>query len=286
MKYHLILLSFLLFLACQQKSPSSQNDQSKTTSPILASVNGRVITQVDLETHLARYPANYFSFQGMKENLLNELIERELMLELVSERNIKENIAFQKELELYRENLLIDYLIQSEVTNLGGITEDNIKEFYEEHKEEFIEPARVKISVIQLKEKNKAEELLRKVKTGEDFVKLAQENSINITSQYGGNLGYIEIGGYIPGYNEGAKRIEEAAFALTKSGQLSSIIIAENTFNILRLEEYIKEGIPPLEKIHNQIYNILLQDRQIEALENMLTKLREEAHIETYPERF
>ncbi len=85
---------------------------------------------------------------------------------------------------------------------------------------------RIRCAHILVKDKLKADELLKRIKDGESFSKIAEENSIDGSRRRGGDLGFFTRGVMV-------KEFEKAAFALDK-GQVSEVIKTQFGYHIIK----------------------------------------------------
>src|SRR5437870_7690149 len=156
-----------------------------------------------------------------------------------------------------------DFLSQVEVKD------DDVAEYYALHKEDkFTESEQVRARHILIKAaadagadakaaaRNKAEELLAKVKAGADFAALAKESSQDPGSgAKGGDLGLFPRGRMTPAF-------EEAAFAL-QAGGVSDVVETPFGFHVIKVEEHRPGGVKPLEAVHDEIADSLKQQRSL-----------------------
>jgi peptidyl-prolyl cis-trans isomerase C len=105
---------------------------------VLASVNGKNITQTDVERMIAsmgQQGQNYRSPQGY-EAVLEQLINQNLLL-LDAQRNLYEREpAFKAQLNRIKDELLVNYAIEKAISSVK-VTPDDAKAYFEANPELF-----------------------------------------------------------------------------------------------------------------------------------------------------
>jgi peptidyl-prolyl cis-trans isomerase C len=178
----------------------------------------------------------------------------------------------------------IRQLIDQEVVSGISISESSLKSYYDDHPDEFSLPEQVMASHILVKidenadEKTKAEArkkietIQTKIKDGEDFAKLASENSDCPSSAKGGDLGYFSRGQMV-------KPFEDAAFSL-QPGQVSDIVETRFGYHLIKLVEKKPAGTRSFDEAKEGLQNKLEQESINEAVKSYIESLKEKGKVE------
>lgn len=185
-----------------------------------------------------------------------------------------------------RNTLMTQDVIRKEVGGRINLDEADLKKYYEEHKSEFVRPEQVYLSEILISTdgkspedypalKKKAEDLLDRIKKGEDFGELAKRYSDGQTAKQGGDMG---------GFGRGqlAKQLEDQVFKMNR-GDMTDVIQTKAGFEILKVEEHYQAGEQPYDKVEGEISNKFYQDKMQPALRSYLSELREESFLTIKP---
>lgn len=156
------------------------------------------------------------------------------------------------------------------------VSDKDLQRFYNENKDHFRVQDRARVSHILLKimgkspqeteaVRKKAQDLLERVRKGEDFAQLAKQNSDDAaTTPKGGELGWIVRGQTVP-------QFEQAAFSL-QPGSLSDVIQTQYGFHILKVHERQRAHLQTLEEVRDQILPQLRQELAQRAAEELARK--------------
>jgi peptidyl-prolyl cis-trans isomerase SurA len=173
---------------------------------------------------------------------------------------------------------LINYQVKSKII----VTEEQITQYYEEHKKEFSSEEIVHLAGIFLIRRNpgdeeeslrlkaKGEEILARLKNGEDFAELCKQFSQGPGADEGGNLGTFKADQLDPELRKAVAGIEE--------GGVTDLIIKPNGIQILKLIKRQGAEARPFEEVRESIFATLYQQEVDRRYEAWIKELRKETY--------
>ena len=207
-----------------------------------------------------------------------------------------QGVSFEEFKQNMKESILTQKVIQQEVGAHISVTQQEIQDYYNQHKSEMERPEQVRLSEILIstqpppakpgqpepssdqlvvQAKAKVDAIYAQLQKGAKFDAVAQKESAGPTAGQGGDLEYFKRGTL-------SKQLEDQVFAL-KAGQYTEPIRTNQGWVILKVTEHTSEGIPPLKEVEPQIQERLYMTKMQPALRAYLTKLRENAYIDIMP---
>ena len=214
------------------------------------------------------------AFDELNKNLYANENYKKILEDLkISDTCIKSQVEKTLTIQKYTENF---------DKNLK-ISDEEMKKYYEEHKADYykdeVKASHILISTVddngkELSEakkkeaKKKAEEVLKKAKSGEEFSELAKEYSDDSGSAAnGGDLGYFTKGQMVQPF-------EEAAFSL-KSGEISGLVESEYGYHIIKVYDKIDKQLT-FDEVKDEIKKTLTEDKYMESIEAITKKAKVE----------
>jgi peptidyl-prolyl cis-trans isomerase C len=154
------------------------------------------------------------------------------------------------------------------------IGDAEVKKYYDEHKDFFKKPETIQASHILIKAesekpedlakaKKKADELLARLKKGEDFAELAKKESACPSGAKGGDLGEFARGTMVP-------QFEQVAFTL-KPGELSNVVETKFGCHLIKGGQKNEGKTYELDdKVKKYIEMRLKSEKEVQELEKTL----------------
>ena len=219
---------------------------------------------------------------------VDQQIEQIKSQHFLTDEDLRESLAAEGyTLEEYRkrikEQILQMKLINIEIKSKVAITEKEIKDYYEAHKEDYKRAQKYHLRTILIKmgpsaiadEKKAALEkvvaILRAFESGSDFEELARQYSEDGTAAAGGDLGLFTLDEISTEFRETVRWMAE--------GEVSPVLETSKGYQLLMLEG-IKE-MPPktLKEVSIEIHERLFREFVEEKYEAWLKGLRDRSYV-------
>ncbi len=264
----LIVSVMLAFFACAKKEEQK--------GPFLAKVGKVKITQADLERELKNLPdfaQKIFEESGGKEKFLDELVKKELLYQEALKKGLDKDAKYLRKLEEFKKISLIGQLLEKEIESKTKVTEQEIKNYYDTHKEVFSPFSQIRVSLILVKTEEEAKNILERLKKGEDFAKLAMKSSIDPGSaKSGGDLGFLSKGQMTP-------ELEAVAVRL-KTGEISEPLKTKFGYQIIKVTGKKLGKVVEFEKVKSLISQHLSSEKQKEVFDSYIESLKKSYKID------
>jgi parvulin-like peptidyl-prolyl isomerase len=170
-----------------------------------------------------------------------------------------------------------------------NITDQDARKYYDENPAQFEWPVSVRASHIffnivdpktgkalseaeKAAKFQKAEALLKRARAGEDFAKLARENSEDLVSKARGGEYTFAHGGMVP-------EVEAAAFAMS-TNQIGDIVTSTYGYHIVKVSEKIPAHKMPFSEAAPGIRSALEKQAIEQQFPEYIAKLRDEAGVQ------
>jgi peptidyl-prolyl cis-trans isomerase C len=282
-----------------------QKEDTNLPQGVLAKVNEEFITLEEFNNELrdiklehGKLPEDTESLDQLKTTFLDQIINRKLILGeaqrmdiSVSEDEINKTIlalkrdypgesfkamlgargmSFEEWKRRLMEKLLAEKVIQAVTQFNASIDDKLVKQYYEEHIEEYSFPEQVRARQIVVAAENEATTILRSLRKGEDFEKLAKEKSMMPERLYGGDLGFFARGEMPEAFDE--------VFHL-KVGGVSKVIKSPYGYHIFKVEEKVEAKVREFDEVKDEITHRIRKKKSEEIYYNWLSGLRAKAKV-------
>lgn len=187
----------------------------------------------------------------------------------VTEREIQDYYDQTKEALKEPLKVQVEYLAYpfSHFSPKAQVSDEEVEKYYQIHRDtKFRQPQALRLRHIFFRApegtpsqgrervRSRAEDVLRRARSGADFAGLAKEYSQDPSAAQGGDIGFFAAGQMLPA-------LDKAAFAL-KKGEISDVVETSLGYHILKVEDIKEEKIKSLKEAREEIIHVVKSDRE------------------------
>ncbi len=263
-----------------------------------AQVNNEYITMQELDKKYSILPETYQSLIT-KDDLLDQMINEMLIMQQITDKTVDDKkvqdavdkaiedtsmtqeqlqeslkmqgLTYEELRNSYRKQIIINDFINETLFKEITISNEEIKEYYDNNIEQFlIQKGQVRARHILVETEEEAKVIKQELLSGKDFAELAKERSIGPSSTSGGNLGVVGKGMLV-------EEFENVLFTLDQ-GEISEPVQTQYGWHIIKRDNNeIK-----LPDVESQIRESLLGTKKQTGLETYIEQLKSKSTIKIY----
>lgn len=245
---------------------------------VVAECYGKYLYESDLK-HIVPENTNILDSVHRVNAFIDSWIRRQVLLHQAESNLSKEELDLSKELEEYRNSLII-YTYETQLINQKldtVVSEEEIEAYYEENKDNFqLHTTMVKAAYVILDDDCKQKDLFKKLMSDRDTLML---QNLDVLANYYAVKSYLDVDNWI--------RLDELTNIVPIEIYNVESFLKKNKFVcfdwndytcMVRFEDYLlEESLSPLELEHDDIKSVILARRKKELLDIMQTALYEVA---------
>ncbi|OGV72246.1 MAG: hypothetical protein A3K19_21580 [Lentisphaerae bacterium RIFOXYB12_FULL_65_16] len=283
---------------------SAKPDAKAAGDEVLAEIGPEKITKADLdrriEEQIGRQLAQFASqlteeqrrqqkeellkrFSTAQERLqyLQQYVAEEVLYRRARETKLDQDAetrAFLKDME---KQILARKVVEKEMSEQIKITGGDVETYYQAHAQEFVLPARARVSHILVENEEKAKAVLESLKNGEAFDALAKSLSLDqATAASGGDIeGWVVQGNpAVPGIGS----LPEAVVRIfsTDAGKVAEVPVkGEKGYHIFKVREREAGRQRPFDEAKDEAHRALRSQKEQEVQKRLLEDLKRQYDV-------
>lgn len=289
-RHNLLIGSCLALLALAPASGAGASDDSVTLEPEteLVALGPAVVTVREFEARLSRIEkdqrAAVANDPERLAQMLKDLARQELLGIQAKEKGLLEREDVKASVRLAKQEALARALMEEVKAQAEPADyEQQAREYYLTHPDEFQLPERVTVSHVLISTKEHPEEEARQTASevlemardqGKDFKSLVKEYSDDPSaSRNQGTFEDVQRGQMVEPF-------EEAAFGLDQPGQIAGPVKTEYGYHVIRLEERKPPEKQPFEAVKDSVVRKMEERHLQRAVQQYVGELQSEHQLE------
>jgi peptidyl-prolyl cis-trans isomerase C len=269
------------------------NSGPKKSGPAVASGQGITITADEFKARLDEQSpfirARYSTLERKKE-FLDNLIR----FEVLAKEAERQGLDKDPEVQLTLRKIMVQKLVQRSFQDPGAqkeLPDAELQKYYDEHKDEFNRPRKVRLSAIvfnapagtpdRARKVALARKALAKVKAEEKKNPMAFQQAVTEFTEdaaskgVAGDLGFKSAEELEKSFG---KEVAQAAFSL-KAGEISGVVEGAQGIYLVRVGGVQEELARSFDQVKAQINQKLQRERRTKEFDELVKRLRDEAKV-------
>ncbi|MCK4738552.1 MAG: peptidyl-prolyl cis-trans isomerase [Deltaproteobacteria bacterium] len=236
---------------------------------IVAKVNGLPINALEL---LRRMDRKNTDLDDSKAKALELLILQKALDSAALSHGYQKKTELKEKVEIFKRNSLIEKFKRDIILGSVKIEDKDLTEYFDNNKAEFKAPDLAKFSVIVVRSKEAAQEVVAELKDGADFTELAKVKSIDPSKENGGNVSPVPVNMLPADLREKLKTV--------KKDEILGPYPKQYGFSVFKFESLREGEFASFKQVKRQIQGKVGKVIFDKMLANYMKKLRESVSVD------
>jgi peptidyl-prolyl cis-trans isomerase C len=206
--------------------------------------------------------------------LLQQLIRNELLRAEAETRGYDKSPEMQRVLRAYEKELIVRRYVKDVIIPKVEVTDEQLKAYYDEHKQDFARPPRVHVGQITVEEEAEAERLAELLRQGTDLAWLARQHSKDRFRDAGGERGWLEPAPGVDSFQD--------ELARAKPGDVLGPMGVPGNYVVLKVNAREDRDVRPLAEVEANIRSVVFAQNFRRFYDDYVARLRERSEIEIH----
>ena len=282
-------------LSRRVEAGGKERTAEKGSKKVLATITGETLTEADLDRMIERRVDHMLALEGggdpqqrqailqqmsapaARRQLLQEMLKTELFCRRARETGLDREEDFQRARDQMVESLLADRFLMRELEKTRP-TEVDVQSYFKANQSQYETPESLHAITIRLEEKENPAALLAKIKTAEDFRKLAAKRLP------GGADPKTEGRQIVRGQKDAELGDVESLFKLAEGEWTKQAHVEGSNRFLVLAEKKSPRQIPRLQDVLRQVQRDYTSRKQQELVEKMFADLAQRYDVRILPE--
>lgn len=262
----------------------------KAPGEVVARIGLREITMGEINARLEKLPPwmkdEFTKTKEKKLEFVQHYVAHELLFDKGMKLGIHRDPKIREQLQDVKKQIIIEQVINQEITGKIHPEPDDLKNYYEAHKKNYEEPRKVKFKQILVDKEDTAQAILKRLSGGESFESIAKAESQDKQTKDKGGLGdeWLTEKDPIPGVglNEDFTKIlfDESA------GTSPKVVQSKKGFHVVSVAERKAPQAKPFEAVAEQVEFDYRRDKEAVLTQELLMNLVNSKEVQIFSDQF
>lgn len=264
---------FACLILALTASPALAQKVKPTGDPVVARVNGQMLTRLDVEiaySALAPDVRQHVTLEQAYPQIVDRLVSMVLAAQAAEKAKVEADAVVKKRIFLARDQILQDAYFNELARK--GITKPKLEAAYATYAKDAPKHEEIKARHILVSTEKEADDIIAQLKKGADFATLAKEKTIDPSGKAsGGELGWFTKDEMVPEF-------ANAAFALSKSAFTQKPVHTQFGWHVIQVEDRRPGKALPYEQEAPR----LAQEMATKIISERVRELDKQAKVEIF----